>query len=76
MRPSRRHFLRTGAVAVPALACAALLVPGTARAAGEAGPGAFGGGRRADPLPGPAPADPAACPFCQPGNPCPAHMLQ
>lgn len=70
MTPSRRHFLRAGAIALPVLACAALAAP--ARAAEEASPASFGRGRSMDP----APSDPrAACPFCQPDKPCPEHLV-
>ena len=70
MTPSRRRLLRAGAIAVPALACAALAAP--ARAAEEASPASFSRGRRTDP----APMDPrAACPFCQPDKPCPEHLV-
>lgn len=71
MHPSRRRFLRTGAIAAPVLACAALLAA-PARAAVEAGPDALEGSRR----PGPLPTDPrATCPLCQPGKPCPDHLV-
>lgn len=70
MHPSRRRFLRTGTLAAPALACAALFAS-SAHAAVEAGPDAVGSRR-----PGPLPTDPrATCPLCQPGKPCPDHLV-